>query len=410
MNLLAVSYVLPPNQYPQAIQVGRLLYGLPARIVTVSGKVKAQSAGLDCYPDFDARLVMRLEVPFDPPLAGRAHQLAYRLLPLYAKAPDEFRGWVMRAAAVVEEYLGHSGFVPDVVASFGQPMSDHLLGLHLKQRLRLPWLAHFSDPWTDNPFRRQGPLCRPVNARMERRVVEHADRVIFTSAETLELGMRKYPAGWYAKACVLPHAYEPRLYATGKIPQGPLRIRHLGTFYGGRTPLPLFRGLQLLYRRDPGQLRDVCIELVGDVPTRFLHSTAGRGLPDAMVRALPTVDYSKSLEMMCEADLLLVIDAPAEHSVFLPSKLADYIGAGRPILGIVPPGASAQLIGRLGGEVVDPSDPEGSAAALSRSIEYCRGRRTEPGQGPWGKPDVRRQYEADGVAGCLARVLSEIAR
>lgn len=85
---------------------------------------------------------------------------------------------------------------------FGQPRSDHLLGLHLKQRLRLPWLAHFSDPWTDTPFRRQGPFCRPVN---------DADRVIFTSAETLELVMRKYPAGRYAKACVLPHAYEPRL-------------------------------------------------------------------------------------------------------------------------------------------------------------------------------------------------------
>ena len=60
--------------------------------------------------------------------------------------------------------------------------------------------------------------------------------------------------------------------------------------------------------------------------------------------------------------------------------------------------------------MVDPSDPEGIAAALSRTIEYCRVRRTEPGQGPWGKPDVRRQYEADRVAGCLARVLSQIAR
>jgi len=60
-----------------------------------------------------------------------------------------------------------------------------------------------------------------------------------------------------------------------------------------------------LYRRDPGQLRDVCIELVGDVPTRFLRSTAGRSLPGAIVRVMPTVDYSKSLEMMRQAGLAI---------------------------------------------------------------------------------------------------------
>jgi hypothetical protein len=43
------------------------------------------------------------------------------------------------------------------------------------------------------------------------------------------------------------------------------------------------------------------------------------------------VGYQESLKLMSEADALLVIDAPADQSVFLPSKLIDYIGAGRPI-------------------------------------------------------------------------------
>ena len=66
-------------------------------------------------------------------------------------------------------------------------MSDHLLGLRLKRKPALPWVEHFSDPWSDNPFRRRFFLSNFLNRRYEAQVVRHADRVIFTSLETLDL-------------------------------------------------------------------------------------------------------------------------------------------------------------------------------------------------------------------------------
>ena len=46
--------------------------------------------------------------------------------------------------------------------------------------------------------------------------------------------------------------------------------------------------------------------------------------------------------------MLLVIDAPADESLFLPSKLIDYLPARKPILGLTPArGASADLIRAL---------------------------------------------------------------
>jgi hypothetical protein len=66
------------------------------------------------------------------------------------------------------------------------------------------------------------------------------------------------------------------------------------------------------------------------------------------------VDYKTSLALMESADLLLVIDAPFDQSVFLPSKLVDYIGAQRPIFAITPPGTSAKLVSDLGGMVAHP--------------------------------------------------------
>ncbi len=64
--------------------------------------------------------------------------------------------------------------------------------------------------------------------------------------------------------------------------------------------------------------------------------------------------------------MLLVIDAPADDSLFLPSKLIDYLPLRRPILGLTPlRGASADLIRRLGYPVVAPDDE----AAIAGQIE-----------------------------------------
>ena len=74
-----------------------------------------------------------------------------------------------------------------------------------------------------------------------------------------------------------------------------------------------------------------------------------------VVVATQKVPYLESLSVMRSADVLLVIDAPLEVSPFFPSKLADYMGANRPILGITPAqGATADILRRLGQTTVSP--------------------------------------------------------
>jgi len=270
LDLLAVSYMLPPNLYPQAIQVGRMLHNLSARIGVVCGQVHQFASGLDCYPDFESRLSYRLEVPFTPRLSGWAHRLAVYGIPLYARAPDEFKSWVPTAEKAVLDHLSRNPEQPQALLTFGEPMSDHLLGLRLKQKLALPWVAHFSDPWSDNPFRRRFPLSNFLNRRYEAQVVRHADRVIFTSQETLDLVMRKYPGEWRAKARVLPHGFEPALYGERQREgDDSIVLRYLGNFYGNRSPLPLFKALAILNQENPSLLEGVSVELVGHIPPRI---------------------------------------------------------------------------------------------------------------------------------------------
>jgi hypothetical protein len=407
VRVLAVSFALPPVLYPQAIQIGRLLEGCAVDLMTVCGRDLGASAKPQ-GKDFGAqqRFIHRIELSHRARLRGLWHRLAVRLLPFYGRAPDEYLDWSRRASEAAGAWLAQAGTdVVDVMVSFGEPMSDHLVGLHLKLSTGLPWLAHFSDPWFDNTFRKFQPLANAQNRRLEAKVIEVADCVVFTSEETRQLVMRKYPARWLEKAFVLPHSFDPEDFrAHARESAAPnLILRYLGNFYGHRTPFPLFASLLRLAQRNPVLLTNIRVELIGTLSGWMRWHPAIRKLPAGLLAFCDPVPYRRSLELMTSADLLLVIDAPAKNSVFLPSKLVDYIGAGRPILGIVPPGASHGLITALGGTTADPLDAAGIDAALSAAIATVRARRGSDAS--WGEPGIREQFRIGNVAEQFAAML-----
>ena len=73
---------------------------------------------------------------------------------------------------------------------------------------------------------------------------------------------------------------------------------------------------------------------------------------DEIVHFGGKVPFLDSLALMKGADFLLLIDAPLKNhleSVFLPSKLIDYMGSGRPVIGVTPlRGASARVLRETG--------------------------------------------------------------
>jgi hypothetical protein len=397
LNLLFLTRSFPPHHTARAIQIARLAAHLDHQIHVVccgedwredhsiAPRIEARLSGLVRVPYTDDGVLARLE---------RGVQNRFRM-------PDPYRRWALRAAKTIAE---RDLLVDcDALITFGEPMSDHLAGLALKaEHPRLPWLAHFSDPWADNPFRPQNLLSRFINRRFERRVIEAADALIFTSRETIELGLANYPPGWRAKAHVVPHAFDPALYPKVVPASGRFTLRHLGNFYGARSPRSLFRALALLGEQEPSLLSELAVELFGRGTEEAARLPELAPLPKGLVALHPPVSYTESLALMKGADLLLVIDAPAAKSVFLPSKLIDYVGAGRPILGITPPGAAAELIESLGGRVAAPDD----APAVARALSGClRALRSKPSAEPWGDWRVRARYEAGAVAAAMARII-----
>jgi glycosyltransferase involved in cell wall biosynthesis len=152
-----------------------------------------------------------------------------------------------------------------------------------------------------------------------------------------------------------------------------MRVVYTGRFYPGlRTPSTFLRALASLHGRQSltGALELV---LMGPSVDAYRRDVAKLGL-DTIVRLEPRRPSDEAARTAADADLLLVIDAPsAGPSVFLPSKLVDYLAFRKPILGLTPtPGASASLLARLGFQVAPPDDEAAIAANLQVLLERWR--------------------------------------
>lgn len=403
-RVLLLSYAFPPMWQPEAMLSAKRMGALPGFQADVLASDppqpwKGQNQALDDYLREHFGRVDRVK---------RARIWDYLRLGRFSSAirqPDEFRllnGPMRRAAARALRSGGHVAIV-----SWSQYHSVHLVARRLARRHRIPWLAHLSDPWLHNPFVSRSPLEHRRNAAMERSVFGAADRILFTSDETVELSMAGHPPAWRDKVRVIPHAYDPSLFpgagaGTGsRRSGGPVVLRYLGAFYGPRTPAPLVAALE---RLEPDLLGRLRVEIIGRVEEGMLESAGAGRLPAGTLAVREPVDYLESLAQMRSADGLLVVDAPADSSPFLPSKLVDYVGAGRPIAALTPPGAAAGLTGRIGGPVADPADPEACAAALTALVSLIDGQ----GGDAFGDPAVRAEYDVSRVGDRMAAELRDL--
>ncbi len=373
-RLLALSWCMPPIVMPRSIQVSRLLAAL-ADLGWESDVVCVDPASL--------RSDTLLDESLERPAGGmvKKHPVPsmedwimvrglIRLFPSLGLLPDT--KWVWEKAAFRQCQLLAEKNRYDAFMSFAQPWTDHLAGLKFKRQSRLPWVAHFSDPWADNPFVKASSRVIKKQYEMEQNVINSADAVVFVSSQTADFVMKKYPADWRTKVRAIPHGYEPLdmgVDRSGETYKGIVEFLYTGNFYGLRTPENLLRAANKLNQK-PGYENSFRLRFAGHNMERFKQPAHDLGLDNLTVFEGP-VTFARSQELAFQADVLLVIDAPSvTPSVFLPSKLVDYLAFEKPILGITPLiGSSADLIRKLDCPVVDPNDIEGISVNLARMID-----------------------------------------
>jgi glycosyltransferase involved in cell wall biosynthesis len=145
-----------------------------------------------------------------------------------------------------------------------------------------------------------------------------------------------------------------------------MKLVYTGRFYDDvRTPDALFSAIARF--ADQPDLR---LLLMGPNMTRYQSTVQRYGIGNLVVLS-SAAPYLTALREAASADALVVVDADADGaSMFLPSKLIDYLMLRKPILGITPPeGASAELLHRLGFKTAAPNDADAIEARIRELVD-----------------------------------------
>lgn len=285
-----------------------------------------------------------------------------RFVRRWALFPDLQITWVpfalQRALQMVERHA------PAALYTTYPPASAHLLGLLLKRRTGLPWVADFRDAWTTDPLEPDLPAWRQaLEGKLEQEVVEAADLVITATELSAEYLRNRYAR---ARVQVITNGFDPEEFSGVQAPPptvGPLRVVHTGSFaysHPQRSPQPLFAALEALLAEDrawAGRLRLVLAGSLSPDERRAAGALEAAG----MVECLGTLERRQALELQQQAHLLLLVDHarpwPASN---VPGKFYEYLAARRPILALCGPGMVADLTRRLGTGLHAPPDDVGA--------------------------------------------------
>ena len=246
--------------------------------------------------------------------------------------PDSRLFWVRPSVNYLTKYLKTNKV--DVIITTGPPHSMHLIGLELKQRLGIKWLADFRDPWSNWDVLDQLKLSdksRNTHRKLESKVLFEADQIITVSPSLknslLELGANKVE--------VITNGYDLDSLELETNKPDKFRIAYAGLLTRGRNPKMLWEALNEVASENPEFKRDLEINLAGTIEADVIKSIEScSDISDVLCNN----GYKSHTEVINvykkSAVLLLVISNTDNASWILPGKMFEYMALKKPIISV----------------------------------------------------------------------------
>jgi glycosyltransferase involved in cell wall biosynthesis len=269
-------------------------------------------------------------------------------------------------------------------------------------------LADFRDPWFGLHLRTPPTAWhRARHARLERAVLARANAVTATTTWLRDLLRARAPRP-LERLHVIRNGFDPSDFPPPPPPRPaatPLRLVHTGMLTLTRSAEGLLAAIARLHAAHPDERGAFEVELIGARESRNDAAAQAPALAGC-VRVRDYVPHRDAIAAMQAADVLVLIKhVEPRYRGLVPGKLYEYMGAGRPILALVPESEAADLVRGLGwGEVALPDDPEAIAAALERLLAHKRAGRLASIYPMRGREQFERRAQTENLAALLAQI------
>ncbi len=362
------------------------------------------------------------ETPTAPSASARLKKSAFRLLKKlkpYLLIPDDNILWYPEAVKLGREIMKREQI--DVIFSTLGPATNHLVAYKLANEFGCKWVADYRDPWTQNMHRSGIAWRERLEERMEAKVMARADAVTTVTATFAENFRSKYGAT-IRRLELIYNGFDRADFAhlqPVSLDADVFHAVYAGILYQKRNPRLLLQAVRELIDENKVDKRDIRFHFAGvfDYPgySENRDCVAALGL-ESCVDTLGNLPHKQALSLMKAADALLLIgDVSADAGAYIPGKLYEYMGIGRPILALNMAGEATEIIERYElGQVCDPADKESIKRAYLALYQAWKEQRAQAADGQQGQArdeqffERVKQYERRYQAGQLAALMDEL--
>lgn len=239
--------------------------------------------------------------------------------------------WAYTALPIVKSLLSKTKY--DVVITKDLP--SELLGIYIKKKYGIKWIATWNDPYPvcKYPY----PYGKGVDAQLpfgQKKLVKYMNKYVdihIFPSERLKNYMLKYLDVPKEKTIVVPHVVLPETNINASS-NGYINLIHSGSLKYPRNPECLLKAYSK-FREDYPNAK-IKLDFLGY--NQNVSDIAKEIGIEKYIKILKPVNYDEALKIVSSYQIALIIEAPCEEGIFLPTKVGDYLKCGLNILAISP--------------------------------------------------------------------------
>jgi len=282
----------------------------------------------------------------DVGMIGMHHKLSLaKKIALYIRAnfflPDARKGWIPFAYKKALKIVKKENI--NVVVTTGPPHSSHFIGLKLKRKISLPWVADMRDPWVNNFFNMSLPRTEKTirkERKYEDRIIKNADHV-----SVIGPGLKNEYCDRNKNIHVIYNGYDQEDIPKPRQERSKVfELTYVGNFLPSQNIHSLWNAIKELINENSYFREKFRINLTGNIDESVMESIKKLEIEE-FCSIKKYVPHKKAVSIMNLANLLLFIVPKTPHNkLIITGKLFEYIATRSPILPIGPTDGDAAKI------------------------------------------------------------------
>ena len=273
--------------------------------------------------------------------------------------PDAKMFWIKPSVKFLSKFIKENNI--KTIITTGPPHSLNVIGLKLKRKLDVKWIADFRDPWTNIDFYKELKLTSFADKKhhkLEKKVLDTAD-VVVSVGETMRQEFLQISENKNIR--VITNGYDSEDFeGYRKQKHDKFVIAHIGSINKDRNHEAFYKAVNLAIENE-NLRKKLQLVFVGKLDASVKEMISKYKLDD-FVQIVSYLPHKEVVQYMFDADLLyLPVNNTPNARGILTGKFFEYLATKNPILAIGPTdGDIAQILNETNsGKIFDFEDSEG---------------------------------------------------